>query len=148
MTVGDDAERQYKDEVAKRLKLWRRSVLKRTQDEFAADAGLNINLIKKYENQNLAMLPSTPSLLALANTGLNLHWLLTGQGRMSMSAKTDVVPADERELMTELKLREVIQLLDRLDPQSRMAMVDSLLAAVESAIQVAAMEDELGFGGS
>lgn len=142
MTAIDDV--QYKNDVAQRLKLWRRSVLKLTQDEFATAAGLNTNLIKKYENKNLPMLPGTLSLLAMAKTGINLHWLLTGQGRMSVSAKTDAVPADKHELMVELKLREVIQLLDRLDPLSRMTMVDSLLAAVENAIRIAAMEDALG----
>lgn len=136
----NSAMQHYKDEIAARLRLWRRSVLKLSQDEFARKTGMNLNLIKKFESTKLQTLPSTPSLLAMATTGLNIHWLLTGLGRMSISTKLDVAPADDHELIVELRLREISHLLEQLEPLDRRALAESLRVTVENSIKIAAME--------
>lgn len=141
--LGDGELLHDKIEIAKRLREWRRKVLQKTQGELADLIGLNIGLIKKYENPAIQTMPGTSSLLALAKTGLNIHWLLTGQGRMSFSEKYDQPSQDELELTNQLKMREVQGTLDRFEPHERASLITSILKFVEDAAQVVEMEEHL-----
>ncbi|MBK9348722.1 MAG: helix-turn-helix transcriptional regulator [Sulfuritalea sp.] len=68
------------NDIAERLRLWRKTALELTQKEFAEATGVHLSAIRKYENRN--SVPSSESLLAIASTGIDLHWLLTGEGDM------------------------------------------------------------------
>lgn len=63
--------------VGDRLKIWR-SYLGTTQPAFAELIGIHVGMLKKYETGKT--IPGGEKLIAIATTGLNLHWLLTGEG--------------------------------------------------------------------
>lgn len=134
---------QLKAELVERLRVWRRSVLKKKQDEFAQHVKLSYSLIKKYETPGMPVLPSALSLVAMAKSGLNVHWLLTGQGRMSISPELDLPAESTAALVMQLKMKEIESQLDQLEPSARMAMIESILAATENAVQVASIERDL-----
>ena len=71
--------------IAERLRLWRKTALELTQKEFAKATGVHLSAIRKYENRN--SMPSSESLLAIASTGVDLHWLLTGEGLVFWAVK-------------------------------------------------------------
>ena len=75
------------DDIADRLKLWRKSVMEMTQEQFAETTGVHLSAIRKYENRH--SVPSSESLLAIASTGVDLHWLLTGKGDMRAPTSSD-----------------------------------------------------------
>jgi transcriptional regulator with XRE-family HTH domain len=68
------------NDIAYRLRLWRKDVLEMTQVRFAEATGVHLSAIRKYEGRH--SVPSGESLLAIAGTGVDLHWLLTGKGDM------------------------------------------------------------------
>lgn len=132
-----------KAEIARRLRDWRRKVIQKTQGELADLIGLNIGLIKKYENPAIQTMPGASSLIALSKTGLNIHWLLTGNGRITISEKFDQPSQDEVELTSQLKMREVQGLLDRFEAHERASLVSSILKLIEDAAKVAEIESHL-----
>ena len=62
-----------------RVKLWRRQV-GASQDAFAKATGLPLQTLKGYELGHRQ--PGAEALTAIAGTGVNINWLLTGQGPM------------------------------------------------------------------
>lgn len=77
-------EKKSNDSIGKRLKLWRKS-LGKTQEEFSKLSDVGIAILRKSELD--ASTPGGNTLLAFANTGLNIHWLLTGEGAMATSER-------------------------------------------------------------
>jgi|GEM_PF-2654547 len=75
--------------IGKRLKQWRRS-LGKNQIEFAEISGLGIAIIRKCEAD--ASMPGGNTLISLASTGLNVHWLLTGEGDMVFAEREKIRP--------------------------------------------------------
>lgn len=66
-------------EIADRIKAWRHA-LGLTQDEFARRAGIPKRTLVGYENAERE--PGAAALAAIAKTGVNMTWLLTGEGEM------------------------------------------------------------------
>ena len=66
-----------------RLKALRQS-LGRTQAEMATSTGIPLPTLKKYEGSDRE--PGAEALAAMARTGVDLHWLLTGNGSMLKDA--------------------------------------------------------------
>jgi len=64
-----------------------------TQAAFAERTGINIGQFKKYEQDRAV--PGGDSLAAIASTGVNLNWLLTGYGPMSFAAAEEPLSARE-----------------------------------------------------
>lgn len=59
-----------------------------TQAQFAERIGVHIAVLQKYEmGRNV---PGGEALAAIAKTGVNLNWLLTGEGEMRREAALDV----------------------------------------------------------
>ncbi len=83
MTIAKD------NSIGKRLKQWRQSLGKK-QIEFAEISGLGIAIIRKCEAD--ASMPGGHTLIALAGTGLNVHWLLTGEGEMAITGRANIRP--------------------------------------------------------
>lgn len=117
--------------IAERLKAWRRH-LGLTQEEFSARAGLHIGVLRKYEND--VNVPGGEALIAIGKTGVNLNWLLLGEG--SMSAQLPV--PDE----TCLKRLDAIRgLLDGLEEGKRSTVLDEIFSRVQEAKRVADLEE-------
>lgn len=66
-------------DLAGRIKAWRHA-LGMTQDEFARRAGIPKRTLVGYENAERE--PGAAALSAIAKTGCNMTWLLTGEGEM------------------------------------------------------------------
>ena len=65
--------------LAHRLRAWRHA-LGLTQEQFAQRCGLPKRTIIGYENEERE--PGSAALAAIAKTGVNMNWLLTGEGEM------------------------------------------------------------------
>lgn len=66
-------------DLANRIKAWRHA-LGLTQDEFAKLAGMSKATLVGYEVGQRK--PGADALAAIAKTGVNMTWLLTGEGEM------------------------------------------------------------------
>jgi transcriptional regulator with XRE-family HTH domain len=77
-------------DLGKRLKTWR-AELGLSQDAFAQVTGIPLQTIKGYELSH--RLPGAEALTAIARTGVNLNWLLSGDGSM----QNPDVPSETRE---------------------------------------------------
>ena len=71
-------------DVAQRIRAWRHA-MGLTQERFAAHAGVPRRTLIGYENAERE--PGTSSLAAIARTGVNMTWLLTGEGEMRDAAR-------------------------------------------------------------
>lgn len=78
-------------EIGDRLRLWRQA-LGLTQAALAACTGIPIGVLKKYERA--VSVPGGEALAAIARTGVNMTWLLTGEGEM-WPPKPDPAPSAE-----------------------------------------------------
>ena len=65
--------------AAVRLRQWRLE-RRETQEQFAALIGKHVGMVRKWEGGTAV--PGGDALIDIAGTGVNLHWLLTGQGPM------------------------------------------------------------------
>jgi transcriptional regulator with XRE-family HTH domain len=127
------------DDIADRLKLWRKSVMEMTQEQFADATGVHLSAIRKYENRH--SVPSSESLLAIASTGVDLHWLLTGKGDMRAPTSSDDDQAKteaDAELVSRLKAIE--GLLNGLQDEKRSAVLEEIFSRVHEAKRVADLE--------
>jgi len=66
--------------VADRIRIWRQA-LGLTQGQFADRTGIPRRTLIGYENEE--RFPGGESLTAIAHTGVNMNWLLTGEGEMT-----------------------------------------------------------------
>lgn len=131
------------DDIAHRLKLWRKRVMKMTQERFANATGVHLSAIRKYENRH--SVPSSESLLAIASTGVDLHWLLTGKGDMRAPTSSDDDQAKteaEAELVSRLKAIE--GLLNGLQDEKRSAVLEEIFSRVREAKRVTDLEALVG----
>ncbi|MCV2359666.1 helix-turn-helix domain-containing protein [Paucibacter sp. TC2R-5] len=78
-------------EIGKRLATWR-GELDLSQAAFAAQISIHLGQLKKYEQG--VTTPGGEALAAIASTGVNLNWLLTGQGLMRAPQQAQALPAE------------------------------------------------------
>lgn len=76
--------------LAERLVL-ARNALKLTQDALSGQSGIPLSTLKKYEGSHRE--PGADALSKLVKSGMNVNWLLTGDGDM----KLETVPAGAAE---------------------------------------------------
>ena len=112
------------NDIAYRLRAWRKDVLKMSQVRFAEVTGVHLSAIRKYEGRH--SLPSHESLLAFACTGVDLHWLLTGEGDMRAPAN-----ASDRALKTEADAKLV----------HRLMVIEGLLTGIQADKRSAVLEE-------
>ena len=127
------------NDIAERLRLWRKTALELTQKEFAEATGVHLSAIRKYENRN--SVPSSESLLAVASTGVDLHWLLTGEGDMRALAKR-LGSAANTEGVADLVhgLMAIEELLHGIPDHKRSAVLDGIVSRVREVKRVAELE--------
>ena len=122
------------NDIAYRLRVWRKDVLKMSQVRFAEVTGVHLSAIRKYEGRH--SLPSRESLLAFAGTGVNLHWLLTGEGDMRAPAN-----ASDRALKTEAdaklvhRLMVIEGLLTDIQADKRSAVLEETISIAKKAVR-------------
>lgn len=132
-----------KEGVAERLRIWRKQVMKKGLREYSESIHLNESQLKKYENKKLPIMPGALTLISMANTGLNVHWVLTGVGRMNVTLDQSKLADTETELELGLKLREIEALLSKLEPHNRLQFVNAMLKNVTDAVAVQHMEQRI-----
>ncbi|WP_141056310.1 MULTISPECIES: helix-turn-helix domain-containing protein [Tepidiphilus] len=121
--------------IADRLRMWRMH-LGLTQKEFSSLTGLHIGVVRKYENG--VNVPGGEALVAIAKTGVNLNWLLLGQGDMCAETSSES-PAPRDTYLR--KIDAVKGLLDGLDEDRRNAVLEEIFSRVQEAKRVADLEE-------
>lgn len=127
------------NDIAGRLRLWRKDVLEMTQVRFAQATGVHLSAIRKYEGRH--SVPSGESLLAIASTGVDLHWLLTGEGEMraptSSSGNSSKTKTDTDVVR---RLMAIEGLLSGIQGDKRSAVLEEIFSRVQEAKRVAELE--------
>jgi transcriptional regulator with XRE-family HTH domain len=124
--------------MALRLREWRKN-LKLTQLKLAERLSIDIGVLRKYENG--INVPGGRVLASLGDTGVNLNWLLTGDGQMDarQPSNTDFQWSDNPELTR--RLTAIAGLLDDIGEEKRSAVLDEIFSRVQEAKRVADLED-------
>lgn len=124
--------------VAQRLRAWRKH-LGLTQLKLAARLEIDIGTLRKYENG--INVPGGRLLASLGETGVNLNWLLTGEGQMDarQPPKVDIQWSDNPDLAR--RLAAIASLLDGIEDERRSAVLDEIFSRVQEAKRVADLED-------
>lgn len=81
------------DTIGARIRQWRLA-LGLTQAELSSRLGVHIGVLKKYEQG--INIPGGEVLAAIAKTGVNMTWLLTGEGEM-LSAKSEKTTENQQD---------------------------------------------------
>lgn len=124
--------------MALRLREWRKN-LGLTQLKLAERLSIDIGVLRKYENG--VNVPGGRVLASLGDTGVNLNWLLTGNGLMDarQPPNTEYQWSDNPDLT--LRLTAIAGLLDDIEEEKRSAVLDEIFSRVQEAKRVADLED-------
>jgi transcriptional regulator with XRE-family HTH domain len=96
-------------DIGLRLKEWRAN-LNATQVAFAMQIGVDAGQYRKYEQGRTV--PGGEVLTAIAKTGVNLNWLLTGEGPMRLHALPPT-PNPDKPLADRELLRQAVHGVER-----------------------------------
>ncbi|MBN2690791.1 MAG: helix-turn-helix domain-containing protein [Burkholderiaceae bacterium] len=119
-------------ELNDRIKAWRHA-LGLTQDEFARKAGMSKASLVGYEVGQRK--PGSEALAAIARTGANMTWLLTGEGEMvSKELKTQQIRAFQTDAVFR-QLEKIGELLDALPEHKRTDLLAEFLSRAEDAAE-------------
>ena len=126
--------------IAERLKAWR-VALGMTQDKFAAHAGIPKRTLVGYENAERE--PGTAALAAIAKTGVNMTWLLTGDGEMM-----DVLNEKQQDASLPVlagkharRWAKIIELVESApSPEKTEALMTELFSRAQQAAELAALK--------
>jgi len=100
-----------------RFKLVRASQQK-TQKEMAAFVGVSYRTWQDYEGDTNA--PGGKVMRHLCSLGININWLLTGQGEMHIhNASPGQVPADNTAVRSQHPVFQIISRIYNLEPDNR-----------------------------
>lgn len=97
---------------------------------------MHIGVVRKYENG--VNVPGGEALVAIGKTGVNLNWLLLGQGDMCAEAEAKPPARDDAYLR---RIDAVKGLLDGLEEDRRNAVLEEIFSRVQEAKRVADLED-------
>ena len=141
------------DSISMRLKAWRQH-FGLTQAQFADRLGLHLSVLKKYEAG--ANTPGGDALTAVAETGCNINWLLTGKGEMRdvdrekalqdgafrvIEGEARPLSAAELEASTARRLAAIAHLVAGLEsPQEQATLLDDLLSRAQNAAEMHALK--------
>lgn len=125
-----------------------------TQDEFAKASGISKATLVGYEVGQRK--PGYDALAAIAETGCNINWLLTGKGEMRdvdrekalQDGAFRVIDGEARPLTAEdmaaslpRRLSALATLIDSLEsPQEQAALLDDLLSRAQNAAEMRALK--------
>lgn len=126
--------------LADRIKAWRHA-LGMTQEEFAARAGIPKRTLVGYENAERE--PGSQALAAIARTGVNMTWLLTGEGEMLPPAdreaqkNQDIAPAGAASLRYGRRLEKLDGLLAGMPDEEALALLEEFFSRAKTAAELA-----------
>ncbi len=131
--------------ISQRLRIWRKTILKMTQNEFSKLARMNIGMIRKYEQDSAEQgLPGAKSLIALSRTGVNIHWLLTGQGEMKASSVIGEIREDNNVYAEGInRLQSIEQILSGIEDEKRKIIIDELYSRALEAKRLSELESAI-----
>lgn len=119
-------------QIDARIKAWRHA-LGLTQDEFARRSGIPKRTLVGYENAERE--PGASALAAIAKTGCNMTWLLTGEGDMrSQTSMEPSAPATKNMRRWE-KIMALVEGIE--DEEQRAKALDELFSRAQSAAELA-----------
>jgi transcriptional regulator with XRE-family HTH domain len=125
--------------VAERIKAWRHA-LGLTQEQFAVRSGLPKRTLVGYENAERE--PGSASLAAIAKTGVNMTWLLTGEGQML--ARPAPEPVSDQALAPDSqlarRLAKIGELLDAMPAQESAALLEEFLSRATTVSELAELK--------
>ena len=101
--------------------------------QMAERIGVHIGVLKKYEQGY--NVPGGEALAAIARTGANMTWLLTGEGEMvSKELKTQQIRAFQTDAVFR-QLEKIGELLDALPEHKRTDLLAEFLSRAEDAAE-------------
>lgn len=131
--------------IGERLKLWR-GYMGLTQAEFAELSKINEAQIKKYEID--ISIPGGKIMQKIAATGVNSHWLLTGEGEMINKEHPKVliyepsptisISADLEELTPQIE--SIFKILEEMDKEKREDFLSQMYKSVKEIQRIDNME--------
>lgn len=140
----DKAESKPAKDIGLRIKQWRKFLGYEEQEPFAESLGLHKSVLKKYESGY--NIPGGKILTAFASTGVNINWLLTGEG--PMQAQLNNLNADddlEIEIPAEFEqyFHDLFDVLLKLDENKRDIVLNELLVRAQERARIDEMERAL-----
>lgn len=122
--------------IGSRLKAWRKH-LGLTQEDYSQATGMHIGVLRKYEND--VNIPGGDALVSIGKTGVNLHWLLMGEGEMEAAGNGDD-PSVPPQTLLHSRLKEAQRLLEVLDEERQLTVLDDIFMRVKEAKRVTDLE--------
>jgi len=128
--------------IGKRLRTWR-NANGWTQADLASLLSVHVGMIRKWEGET--SLPGGDALQRIGGTGVNLHWLLTGEGSMRSDeeraatpdvavATPDVAPGMQKYAA---RLEAIMKLLEDIEDEGDRAMLlNDFFARAQNAKQM------------
>lgn len=125
-------ETKTEDSIGARLRLWRIS-LGLTQAQLAERLGVHIGVLKKYEQG--VNVPGGEVLAAIAKTGVNMTWLLTGEGEMRVQVPDTPDISSSPYARRWEKIMALVEGIE--DEEERAAFLDELFARARQTAELA-----------
>ncbi|MEW5790004.1 MAG: helix-turn-helix domain-containing protein [Pseudomonadota bacterium] len=129
------------NEIRDRIKAWRHA-LGLTQEEFARRVGIPKRTLVGYENGERE--PGSSALAAIAKTGVNMTWLLTGEGEMlpAKQTKTEENQRDSADLDALAgdaieRWRAIMKLAADMPDKERAILLNEFFARAQSTAELA-----------
>ncbi len=132
--------------LGERLKVWREH-LQLSQQQFCKQTGIAMRTYQSYENDERS--PGSSLLTAIAKTGLNVNWLLTGEGQMQMALSSTNPPAikdAQTPYVTGLDPEWMIMFqayLKDLTPEARQAALDEITVRLRHIQRLDRLEQQM-----
>ena len=125
-----------------RIKLWRQH-LGMTQEQFCKLTGVPLRTLRGYEGGTRR--PGEEALAAIARTGVNMTWLLTGEGEMRQAQSQQVPPPQRPPELRALPGGGQQLTGAELDAsiKRRLALLEVIIAAIDDDGRRATILDEL-----
>jgi LmbE family N-acetylglucosaminyl deacetylase len=98
---------------------------------------MHIGVLRKYEND--VNIPGGDALVSIGKTGVNLHWLLMGEGEMEVAGNGDD-PSVPSQTLLHSRLKEAQRLLEVLDEDRQLTVLDDIFMRVKEAKRVTDLE--------
>ncbi len=117
-----------------RIKTWRKH-LGWSQAAFCDATSIPLRTQKGYEAGTRA--PGSEALASIAKTGVNINWLLTGEGPMQSLQETEL-PDDLLKFQSDFN--EILEMLLAIDPDKRETAVNEMLSRVKDAARMNELE--------
>jgi transcriptional regulator with XRE-family HTH domain len=122
-------------ELHERIKHWRHT-LGLTQDEFAKLAGMSKATLVGYDVGQRK--PGADALAAIARTGVNMTWLLTGEGEMLPDKPAQPASGAPEVARHDLRWQKIIELVESIeDEEERSALLEEFFARAKTAAELA-----------